>query len=79
LFYQDRADTQAMNFTGSASSVLNGIFYVPSAQVNMTGSGGSTFNTDLVVKALNITGSLPLNEYVPLSGTSPLSDPRLVE
>lgn len=79
LFYQDRADTQAMNFTGSAASVLNGIFYVPAAQVNMTGSGGSTFNTDLVVKALNITGSLPLHEYVPVSGTSPLSDPRLVE
>ena len=45
----------------------------------MTGSGGATFNTDLVVRALNITGSLPLHEYVPLTGTSPLSDPRLVE
>lgn len=79
LFYQNPADTSAASFTGSASSVLNGFFYIPKAQVNMTGSGGATFNTDLVVGSLNITGSLPLNDYVPLSGASPLSDPRLVE
>jgi Flp pilus assembly protein TadG len=79
LFYQDSSDSNSASFTGSGGSVLNGIFYLPKAQLNLTGSGGATFNTDLVVGALNITGSLPLNEYVPVSGSSPLSSPRLVQ
>jgi Flp pilus assembly protein TadG len=79
LFYQNAADTSAASFTGSSSSTLNGIFYLPSAQLTMTGSGGGTFNADVVVQSLQITGSLPLSNYVPLSGSSPLSNPRLVE
>ena len=79
LFYQNPLDTSAASFTGSGGSVLNGIFYLPTATLNLTGSGGASFNTDLVVGALNITGSLPLNEYVPLSGSSPLSNARMVE
>ena len=79
LFYQNSNDQSTDSFTGSASSVLNGIFYLPAAQLNMTGSGGSRFNTDLVVGSLNITGSLPLSDYVPAAGASPLSNPRLVE
>jgi Flp pilus assembly protein TadG len=79
LFYQNPLDTNTASFTGSGGSVLNGIFYLPAAQLKLTGSGGATFNTDLVVGALDITGSLPLNEYVPLSGSSPLSNARMVE
>ena len=78
LFYQNPADTNTASFTGSGGSVLNGIFYLPTATLNLAGSGGASFNTDLVVGAVNITGSLPLNEYVPLSGSSPLSSARMV-
>jgi Flp pilus assembly protein TadG len=79
LFYQNPLDAQGMSFSGSSASTLNGIFYLPTAPLSMTGSGGAGFNTDLVVGSLSITGSLPLHEYIPLSGTSPLSNPRLVE
>jgi Flp pilus assembly protein TadG len=79
LFYQDASDNNSASFTGSGGSTLNGIFYLPKATLNLTGSGGAAFNTDLVVGALNITGSLPLNEYAPASGSSPLSSPRLVQ
>jgi Flp pilus assembly protein TadG len=79
LFYQNPSDMNSASFSGSGGSVLNGIFYLPKAQLNLSGSGGATFNTDLVVGALNITGSLPLNEYAPVSGSSPLSSPRLVQ
>jgi Flp pilus assembly protein TadG len=79
LFYQNPSDSTKMSITGSSSSSINGIFYAPSAQLDLTGSGGSAFNTDLIVGSLKITGSVGLTEYIPLAGVSPLSNPRLVE
>ena len=49
LFYQDPSDTSTMSFTGSSSSTLRGIVYAPAAELDLTGSNGSTFNTDLIV------------------------------
>jgi hypothetical protein len=79
LFYQDPSDTSTMSFTGSSSSTLRGIVYAPAAELDLTGSNGSTFNTDLIVSSLRITGSVNMSDYVPLAGVSPLSTPRLVE
>jgi hypothetical protein len=79
LFYQDLGDTKTMSISGSSSGTFSGIFYAPGAELDLTGSAGAAFDTDLVVSSLKITGSVNLSEYVPLAGASPLSSPTLVE
>ncbi|HWB33612.1 MAG TPA: pilus assembly protein TadG-related protein [Acidobacteriaceae bacterium] len=79
LFYQDPGNTQGMSFNGSSSTTLSGIFYMPTSTLSFTGSGGSTFNTDMVVGALTLTGSGTFHNYDPIGGGSPLSTARLVE
>ena len=79
LFYQDPGDIKTMSINGSSSGTFNGIFYAPTAELDLTGSTGATFNTDLVVGSLKITGSVNMSDYAPLAGVSPLSTPRLVE
>jgi hypothetical protein len=79
LFFQSRSDTQAMSITGSANLGLNGIVYVPDAQLNFTGSGSGKMNTDLVVKSLNITGSGSFSNYAALNPSNPLTTVVMVE
>jgi hypothetical protein len=79
LFYQDSGDTKTISISGSSSGTFSGIFYAPTAELDLTGSSGASFNTDLVVSSLTITGSVNLSDYVPLAGASPLSSPTLVE
>ncbi len=79
LFFQSRSDTQTMSITGSASLGLNGIVYVPSGQLNFTGSGSGKMNTDLVVKSLNITGSGSFSNYAALNPSNPLTTVVMVE
>lgn len=79
LFYQDPADTQTFKFAGGTAGTINGIFYIPTAQLNLNGGSGQTLNVDLVVGNLNVTGNSFLNSYVPLTGASSLSDPVLTE
>jgi hypothetical protein len=79
LFYQDSADTNTFTFSGGSLGTINGIFYIPGAQLNLSGGSGEVFNVDLVVGTLNVSGNSSLNSYVPLTAPSPLSDPVLVE
>jgi hypothetical protein len=87
LFYEDpgqaspfRApDTAADTFTGNSAGNINGIMYLPAANLTFDRGNASTFSTDLVVGSLTMTGNAQLTPYAPLSGTSPLSSPTLVE
>jgi hypothetical protein len=79
LFYQDPADTSTFKFAGGTAGTINGIFYLPNAQLNLNGGSGQTLNVDLVVGTLNVTGNSFINSYVPLTGASTLSDPVLTE
>jgi Flp pilus assembly protein TadG len=79
LIFQSRSDSQAMSITGSANLGLNGIVYVPDAQLNFTGSGSGKMYTDLVVKSLNITGSGSFSNYAALNTSSPLTTVVMVE
>ena len=54
--YQDRADTQAASLTGTASSNLQGVIYIPSAATSLNG-GGSQMAISLVVNSLTISGT----------------------
>ena len=79
LFYQDPADTQTFKFAGGTAGTINGIFYLPTAQLNLNGGSGQTLNVDLVVGTLNVTGNSFLNSYAPLTGASSLANPVLTE
>jgi hypothetical protein len=79
LFYQDAADTSKFKFAGGTSGTINGIFYIPGAQLDLNGGSGQVLNVDLVVGTLNVSGNSYLNSYAPLTGASTLSDPLLVE
>jgi hypothetical protein len=79
LFYQDGADTSKFKFAGGSSGTINGIFYIPGAQLDLNGGSGQVLNVDLVVGTLNVSGNSYLNSYAPLTGASTLSDPVLVE
>jgi Flp pilus assembly protein TadG len=79
LFYQDSGDTAADMFEGGSSGTINGIFYLPAANLTFQNGSAATFSTDLVVGSLTMSGAGTLTPYAPLSGASPLSSPRLVE
>jgi hypothetical protein len=79
LFYEDPLDTAADTFKGGSAGNINGIFYLPAANLTFQNGNASTFSTDLVVGSLTMTGNAQLTPYAPLSGTSPLSSPTLVE
>jgi Flp pilus assembly protein TadG len=79
LFYQDPNDTASDAFVGGSSGSLNGIFYLPNANLTFANGNSSTFSTDLVVGSLVMTGNAKIKPYAPLAGGSPLSSPRLVE
>ena len=79
LFYQDPADTSKFKFSGGTAGTINGIFYLPGAELDLNGGAGQTLNVDLVVGTLNVTGNSFINSYVPLTGASSLSDPVLTE
>jgi hypothetical protein len=79
LFYQDPTDSAADSFVGGSSGSLNGIFYLPAANLTFANGNASTFSTDLVVGSLTMTGNAKIKPYAPLAGASPLSSPRLIQ
>jgi hypothetical protein len=79
LFYQDPTDSAADQFSGGSAGTINGIYYLPSANLTIANGTATTFNTDLVVGSLSMSGAATLKPYAPLSGASPLSSPNLAE
>jgi hypothetical protein len=80
LFYQDPSDSSPDQFVGGSSAALNGIIYLPAANLSFENGNSSTFSVDLVVNSLTMTGAATLQPFVALPGqTSPLSSVRLVE
>jgi Flp pilus assembly protein TadG len=79
LFYQDPTDAAPDEFSGGSAGNINGIFYLPAATLTMANGTATTFNTDLVVNSLTMSGAATLHPYAPLTGASPLSTPNLAE
>jgi Flp pilus assembly protein TadG len=79
LFYQDPSDSAPDSFVGGSAGNINGIFYLPAANLSFENGNSSTFSTDLVVGSLTMTGAATLKPFVSLTGVSPISSPRLVE
>lgn len=79
LFFQSRSDSNAMTVTGSSNMTLQGIIYVPDAQLKMTGSGSSNSYENVVVNSLDFTGSTAFQNYSLINSSSPLSQTIMVE
>src|ERR1700733_2487656 len=73
LFYQDSGDTAADSFVGGSVGGVSGIFYLPAANLTLANGTATTFNVDLVVGSLTMSGNATLAPYAPLSGASVLS------
>lgn len=80
LFYQNPADTSAINLQGGANSNLQGVIYAPTAPLNVANGTGTNTYVDLVVKSITIAGGANLKNYDMLPGSSdPIKAIRLVE
>jgi len=79
LFYQNPSDTNALTINGSSSSNLKGIFYAPTANLIVNGSGSTNFYTSFVVGSLTFNGTGTLLDYASINAGSPLTSTRLVE
>ena len=79
LFFEDPADNNAMNVSGSSGSNIQGIFYMPAATLTMSGSSGSTISADLVVSALSMSGSSTFQNYSVINPSEPLQTATLTE
>jgi Flp pilus assembly protein TadG len=79
LFYQNPSDTNTLTINGSSTSNLKGIFYAPTANLVVNGSGSTNFYTAFVVGSLTFNGTGTLKDYSTINGGSPLTSTRLVE
>jgi hypothetical protein len=79
LFYQNPSDINTLTINGSSSSNLQGIFYAPTANLLVNGSGSTNFYTAFVVGSLTFNGTGTLQDYASINGGSPLTSAALVE
>ena len=57
LFFAPASNTNTMNLTfGASYSVLNGIVYLPGANLSFTGITSTTFNSSIIVSTFSFTG-----------------------
>jgi Flp pilus assembly protein TadG len=79
LFYQDPSMLSTATLSSSGPGTISGILYMPGATLTITGTGAATLDIDMVLRSLVVNGQATIHPYVPVSGSSPLSDARLVE
>jgi hypothetical protein len=79
LYYQ--LDNTPVSLSGSASSIIAGVFYAPKAAMTMQGTPGGSIYTDFVVNTLTLAGNPSFNSYAKLPGGAPtgMSTVALVE
>lgn len=80
LFYQNPADTSAVQLEGGANSNLQGVIYAPSAPLLVENGTGTKTYVDIVSNSLTIDGGISLKNYDQLAGApDPIKAVRLVE
>jgi hypothetical protein len=82
LFWQAPGDTNAFTFNGNSSSSLDGVVYVPKAQVTINGFNGVNAYMIVVTQSLLMNGGSTLNlaaNTSGLTGGSPIKNATLVE
>lgn len=81
LFFESASDSNPVTLTGSSSSNLQGIVYMPSAMLDVTGASSMQLYAAFVVKQLKNSGaiSLSMNDYLIKNPNSPLAAVTLLE
>lgn len=79
LFFQSRTDSQQFTFSGGSGGKIEGIIYVPDANLLFSGGSVGTLDTDLVVNTLTITGGSNLGNYSTINANNALANIILVE
>ena len=79
LFDQSSADTNTASIIGNQNSNLQGLFYLPNATLQLSGSLTNLYS-GFVAQTLTVTANLSFNNYAALPGvTSPITSVVLVE
>lgn len=68
LYYQVQSDSTAVSLGGTAGSTIEGIFYAPTAEMDLQGTPGGNVYTDFVVSKLVLAGDASFNSYAALPG-----------
>jgi len=84
LFYQDRNSTDGINhiFNGQADMLLNGIVYLPNADVQFAGGGfADPTSTAIIADTITFTGNSQFGNYnvSPIAASPQLTTVTLVE
>lgn len=79
LLYQDPSDTQPMILSGGNNSTFTGIFYLPTANLLISGLDNDSLYADIVAGSLTISGIVHIYDYADVNPNSPLTSARLVE
>lgn len=79
LFFTGRSDTQTFTFSGGSGGNVDGIIYVPDANLTLSGGSTNAMDVDLITKTLTISGGSTIGNYANLNSSTALSTVRLVE
>lgn len=79
LIYQDRANTTAESLEGGATSVLQGIVYMPKATLTFENGTNTSTYASIIAGALTFAGGATVKNYALMNSATPLSSARLVE
>jgi len=80
LFYQDRANANAVYIEGGANSVLDGILYFPDANLTLENGTSTTSYATVISKTLTFAGGASFKDYSQMPGAStPIVAARVVE
>ncbi len=79
LFWQNRTASQAMSVTGNGQFSLTGTFYLPDAQLSVSGNGTATVGSQYISRTLALSGGGALTINYTDSGTARKRDVLLVE
>ena len=66
LIYQNPSNTNSMIFNGSGSSIIKGIFYLPTAQLTLNGSNQPRFTLLSLLVHYCLTAAGPCKTTLPL-------------
>jgi hypothetical protein len=68
LYYQVASNTTTASMQGNSGSTIEGVFYAPTAEMDLQGNPGGNIYTDFVVNSLDLLGNASFNSYAALPG-----------
>jgi hypothetical protein len=70
LIFQDRSNTRGLTISGTSAANVTGVFYAPTANVSVSGTG--TYTSQFIVGSLSVGGTSSSVNIVPPSSQANL-------